>query len=150
MAEPKDSKFSDFGITPRLKPRKKVRPDLTEEQKQEIKEAFDLFDTDKSGTIDYHELKVLSWSSRSLCGFVIFSLLGVRLGLFSFQFKFCFRFRLYFNRIHLFFVLYCQVAMRALGFDVKKAEVLKLMQEFDRNDTGQITYQDFVEISTIF
>ena len=37
--------------------------------------------------------------------------------------------------------------MRALGFDVKKAEVLKLMQEFDRNDTGQITYQDFVEIS---
>jgi centrin-3 len=53
----KDNKF-DFGITPRLKPRKKVRPDLTEEQKQEIKEAFDLFDTDKSGTIDYHELKV--------------------------------------------------------------------------------------------
>ena len=38
--------------------------------------------------------------------------------------------------------------MRALGFDVKKAEVMKLMQEFDRNDTGQITYQDFVEIST--
>jgi Ca2+-binding EF-hand superfamily protein len=34
------------------------RPDLTEEQKQEIKEAFDLFDTDKSGSIDYHELKV--------------------------------------------------------------------------------------------
>ena len=34
------------------------RPTLTEEQKQEVREAFDLFDTEKSGTIDYHELKV--------------------------------------------------------------------------------------------
>ncbi|KAF7649113.1 hypothetical protein LDENG_00146650 [Lucifuga dentata] len=32
--------------------------DLTEEQKQEIKEAFDLFDTDGTGTIDVKELKV--------------------------------------------------------------------------------------------
>jgi Ca2+-binding EF-hand superfamily protein len=29
-----------------------AKPDLTEEQKQEIKEAFDLFDTDGSGNID--------------------------------------------------------------------------------------------------
>ena len=34
------------------------KPELTEEQKQEIKEAFDLFDTDGSGTIDAKELKV--------------------------------------------------------------------------------------------
>eukprot|EP00696_Hemimastix_kukwesjijk_P014127 gnl/Hemi2/28064_TR9272_c0_g1_i1.p1 gnl/Hemi2/28064_TR9272_c0_g1~~gnl/Hemi2/28064_TR9272_c0_g1_i1.p1 ORF type:complete len:206 (+),score=91.89 gnl/Hemi2/28064_TR9272_c0_g1_i1:85-618(+) len=32
--------------------------ELTDEQKQEIKEAFDLFDTDGSGTIDAKELKV--------------------------------------------------------------------------------------------
>lgn len=32
--------------------------DLTEEQKQEIREAFELFDTDGSGTIDAKELKV--------------------------------------------------------------------------------------------
>merc|ERR1712118_480903 len=32
--------------------------ELTEEQKQEIKEAFDLFDTDGSGCIDAKELKV--------------------------------------------------------------------------------------------
>jgi Ca2+-binding EF-hand superfamily protein len=32
--------------------------ELTEEQKQEIKEAFDLFDTDGSGSIDAKELKV--------------------------------------------------------------------------------------------
>ena len=37
--------------------------------------------------------------------------------------------------------------MRALGFDVKKAEVVKLMHEYDRQETGQISYQDFVDIS---
>jgi len=35
-----------------------VRPEISEEQKQEIKEAFDLFDSEKTGKIDYHELKV--------------------------------------------------------------------------------------------
>ncbi|XP_054886749.1 uncharacterized protein LOC129360507 [Poeciliopsis prolifica] len=34
------------------------KAELTEEQKQEIKEAFDLFDTDGTGTIDIKELKV--------------------------------------------------------------------------------------------
>ncbi|MBN3291523.1 CETN1 protein, partial [Polypterus senegalus] len=34
------------------------KPELTEEQKQEIREAFDLFDTDGSGYIDVKELKV--------------------------------------------------------------------------------------------
>ena len=33
--------------------------ELNETQKQEIKEAFDLFDVDGSGTIDVKELKVL-------------------------------------------------------------------------------------------
>ncbi len=77
--------------------RRRQRHELSEEQKQEIKEAFDLFDTDKTGTIDYHELKV---------------------------------------------------AMRALGFDVKKQEVLNLMREYDRENSGQIEYQDFLEIMT--
>ena len=35
-----------------------LRVELTEEQKQEIREAFDLFDTDGTGTIDAKELKV--------------------------------------------------------------------------------------------
>ncbi|KAL0069463.1 Calcium-binding component of the spindle pole body (SPB) half-bridge [Marasmius tenuissimus] len=42
----------------KAKRRTHTRPDLTEDQKQEIKEAFELFDTDKDGKIDYHELKV--------------------------------------------------------------------------------------------
>ncbi|KAF4663671.1 Centrin-3 [Perkinsus chesapeaki] len=73
------------------------RPEISEEQKQEIKEAFDLFDTSRSGSIDYHELKV---------------------------------------------------CMRALGFDVKKAEVLELMRDYDRQQTGSIRYDDYLEIMT--
>merc|ERR1711998_741734 len=38
--------------------KKAGKADLTEEQKQEIREAFDLFDTDGAGCIDAKELKV--------------------------------------------------------------------------------------------
>lgn len=48
--------------TARMK-RKGARPELTEDQKQEIREAFDLFDGEKTGFLDYHELKV---GSRSM------------------------------------------------------------------------------------
>ena len=34
------------------------RQELNEEQKQEIKEAFDLFDSEGTGTIDVKDLKV--------------------------------------------------------------------------------------------
>ena len=37
---------------------KRLRTELTEEQKQEIKEAFDLFDTEGRNEIDAKELKV--------------------------------------------------------------------------------------------
>lgn len=70
--------------------------ELSEDQKQEIKEAFELFDTDKDGSIDYHELKV---------------------------------------------------AMRALGFDLKKAEVLKLLRDHDKRGEGLMVFEDFVKIS---
>eukprot|EP00055_Hartaetosiga_balthica_P005630 m.16771 g.16771 ORF g.16771 m.16771 type:complete len:168 (-) comp4668_c0_seq1:138-641(-) len=70
----------------------KKRRELTEDERQEIKEAFDLFDTDKDGCLDYHELKV---------------------------------------------------AMRALGFDVKKTEVQKIVREYDRDGTGLVSERDF-------
>ncbi|KAI6058106.1 Centrin-3 [Aix galericulata] len=79
------------------KMKKKKRRELTEEQKQEIKDAFELFDTDKDRAINYHELKV---------------------------------------------------AMRALGFDVKKADVLKILKDYDREATGKITFEDFNEVVT--
>ena len=37
---------------------KKKKKEVSEEQKQEIQEAFALFDTDKDDAIDYYELKV--------------------------------------------------------------------------------------------
>ncbi len=37
----------------------KKRRELSEEQRQEIQEAFNLFDSDKDNAIDYHELKVI-------------------------------------------------------------------------------------------
>uniref|UniRef100_A0ABK0L428 Centrin 3 n=1 Tax=Rattus norvegicus TaxID=10116 RepID=A0ABK0L428_RAT len=77
------------------KTKRKKRRELSEEQKQEIKDAFELFDTDKDQAIDYHELKV---------------------------------------------------AMRALGFDVKKADVLKILKDYDREATGKITFEDFNEV----
>ena len=44
------------GAAPRKK--KTYKAELTESQKQEIKDAFDLFDTSGSGTIEPKELKV--------------------------------------------------------------------------------------------
>jgi centrin-3 len=72
------------------------RPELSEEQKQEIKEAFELFDTDKDNHVDYHELKV---------------------------------------------------AMRALGFDMKRQEVLKLLRDNDKSGQGLMEFEDFAQIS---
>ena len=70
---------------------------LSDEQKTEIRDAFDLFDVEKTGQIDYHSLKV---------------------------------------------------AMRALGFEVKKADVLQLMEEHDALQTGSIGYEQFLDICT--
>ncbi len=40
--------------------------------------------------------------------------------------------------------------MRALGFDMKKPEVLKLLKEHDREGKGLMEYDDFYRISTPF
>ncbi|QRW09216.1 cell division control protein 31 [Ceratobasidium sp. AG-Ba] len=71
-----------YSSAQKAKRRPQTRPELSDEQKQEIREAFELFDTDKDGAIDYHELKV---------------------------------------------------AMRALGFEMKKAEVLKILRDHDKH-----------------
>lgn len=71
--------------------------ELSEDQRAEIQEAFELFDTDKDGAIDYHELKV---------------------------------------------------AMRALGFDLKKPELLKILRENDASGSGLMEWKDFERIRT--
>lgn len=40
--------------------------------------------------------------------------------------------------------------MRALGFDVKKADVLKILKDYDREATGKITFEDFNEVGMCF
>lgn len=85
-----------YSAASKVKRRTHPRPELTDEQKQEIKEAFELFDTDKDGYVDYHELKV---------------------------------------------------AMRALGFDLKKAEVLKILRDHDRANQNLMSFEDFAKIS---
>ncbi|XP_043112656.1 caltractin [Puntigrus tetrazona] len=52
------SGFRKPSATTNQRKRTGPKPELTEEQRQEIKEAFDLFDTDGSGNIDVKELKV--------------------------------------------------------------------------------------------
>ena len=36
--------------------------------------------------------------------------------------------------------------MRALGFDVKKADVIKLVHDVDPNNVGNVDYEQFLEI----
>ena len=56
----KNNQRLDFGLAPRIRQRRKQkRPELSDDQKIEVKEAFELFDTEKTGMIDYHELRVL-------------------------------------------------------------------------------------------
>lgn len=42
-----------------------------------------------------------------------------------------------------------QVAMRALGFEVKKVDVLKILKDYDREGNGKITYEDFSEVGKL-
>ncbi|CDK24748.1 unnamed protein product [Kuraishia capsulata CBS 1993] len=69
--------------------------ELLDEQRQEIREAFSLFDMDNDGYLDYHELKV---------------------------------------------------ALRALGFDMSKREVLDIIHEYDSDNKRLINYDDFYRV----
>ena len=40
--------------------------------------------------------------------------------------------------------------MRALGFDVKKADVLKVLRDYDKDNNGKIFFDDFNEVSEYF
>ena len=135
------------------KGRRRKRRELSEEQKQEIVEAFNLFDTDKDQAIDYHELKV----SRSLCQHQNYRFVGHKYWSWSnYVGNLC-----YGGKVQSLDSLICacavvarslvslllQVAIRALGFEVKKADVLKILKDYDKEGKGKITFQDFNEIS---
>merc|ERR1711990_200188 len=77
--------------------KKKAKGGLSEEQIEEIREAFNLFDADNSGAIDIRELKA---------------------------------------------------AMRALGFEVKKEELKKMISDIDNDGNGDIDFGEFLEMMT--
>ena len=41
-----------------------------------------------------------------------------------------------------------KVAMRALGFQVKKAEVRKMISDIDKDDSGTIDFEEFLQMMT--
>lgn len=115
-------------------PRKKTspKPELTEEQRQEIREAFELFDTDGSGYIDVKELKVKGAQTlvrKKTCA-------RGEETVASLFFKLCSCCPFY------------QVAMRALGFEPKKEEIKKMIGEVDKDGTGKISFTDFLSVMT--
>lgn len=90
------SAFARSRAAMRRKP-KPVKKALDEEDLEEIKEAFHLFDTDGSGSIDVRELKA---------------------------------------------------AMRALGFQVKKVEIRQMIADIDKDESGTINMDEFIEMMT--
>ena len=52
------NKRPDFSLVDFEKLRRKKKRELTDLEKQEVTEAFKLFDTDNDDKLDYHELKV--------------------------------------------------------------------------------------------
>ncbi len=92
-----------------------MQPKLDEEQVEELREAFNLFDTDGSGTISASSFFVVV-GNQTYAGTIDAKEL--------------------------------KAAMRALGFQVKKADVRKMIAEVDKDDSGAIDFDEFVEMMT--
>jgi len=114
----------------------KKQKELTEEQKQEIKEAFDLFDTDGSGEIDSKELKV---AMRAL-GFepkkeeiqkMISDVDDDGSGTIGYE---------------EFLKMVKMKVMRALGFEPKKEEMQSMISDVFDDGNGNIGYEVFLEL----
>lgn len=39
-----------------------------------------------------------------------------------------------------------KVILRALGFDVKKSEVVQMAREFDVEESGRVSFEDYLEV----
>ena len=75
-----------------------LKNELTKEQKEEIKDAFDSIDTDGSGQLEVNELKI---------------------------------------------------ALEALGFDSRRDETNRIIDDMDKNKDGQISYDEFLSLLTL-
>ncbi|CAF3721493.1 unnamed protein product [Adineta steineri] len=109
------------------------RPELTEEQKTEIREAFDLFDADGSGTIDVKELKV---AMRAL-GFepkkeeikkMISDIQKENAGTIDFN-------------------DFLQLMSQKMAEKDSKEEILKAFRLFDDDNTGKISFKNLKRVA---
>uniref|UniRef100_A0A7S2RT41 EF-hand domain-containing protein n=1 Tax=Mucochytrium quahogii TaxID=96639 RepID=A0A7S2RT41_9STRA len=120
----------DIGLT---HGRRKTRPRLSDEQQDEMKEAFDLFDTERSGSIDYHELKV---AIRAL-GFKISKRNAIKLA------------REYdtndTGRIN--FTDFLDIMTKKITSRDPKEEISKAFQLFDEENKGKITLRNLRSIA---
>lgn len=108
--------------------------DLTDEQRADIKEAFDLFDPDGTGKIDTKDLKVAlralgfepkKEEIRILIADVDPSGLG-----------------------HLSFEEFLNLMSTKMGEKDTRDEVLKAFRLFDDDDTGKITFKNLKRVAT--
>ena len=72
-------------------------PGLSKDEVEELRQAFDLFDTDGNGTIDPKELRA---------------------------------------------------AMQSLGFEAKNQTIYQIIQDIDKEKTGEINFDQFLELMT--
>jgi centrin-1 len=142
--------------------------DLTEDQRQELREAFDLFDSDGSGTIDAKELKVamralgfepskqeirnmIAEADTDGSGMIDFrefeKILTAKLGQRDAHEEMLKAFRLFdddetgyvtFNNLK-------RVAME-LGEDISNEELQEMIDEASRDGSGRVSQDDFCRI----
>jgi centrin-1 len=150
------------------KPDAKGRGELSEEQRQEIREAFDLFDTDGSGSIDAKELKV----AMKALGFeptkeeirrMITDVDTEGLGVISFaqflqmmtkkmeernpedEIRKAFRLFDDDNTGRISFKNLKRVSIE-LGENLTDEELREMIEEADRDNDGEVSYEEFVHI----
>merc|ERR1719359_1496795 len=104
---------------------KPQRP-ISKEQRQEIKEAFDIFDSEKTGKMDYHELKV---AIRDM----------------GFEIRKAFELFDEDKRGKIGFRNLKRIA-RDLGEKLSDDELRGMIDEFDKDQDGEIDEEEFVNI----
>ncbi|TRZ03426.1 hypothetical protein DNTS_000420 [Danionella cerebrum] len=107
-------------------PRKKAcpKPELTEEQKQEIREAFELFDTDASGKIEVKELKPKKEEIRKMIVEVDKDGTG-KISFSDFQ----------------------SMMTQKMAEKDSKEEILKAFRLFDDDETGKISFRNLKRVA---
>lgn len=149
--------------------RRRNRAELSEDQKQELREAFELFDVEKKGRIDLHELKVLMRAlgfqvkKRDVVAFVHTADPSNDTGTVNFnQFMDIMSDR-YGERdpddeIRKAFLLFdtdgtgtisfknMRNIARELGENLSEDELQAMIDEFDRNQDGEINQEEFMYI----